>query len=109
MRRPTSLFRTYRECCVCRATATNCAKYQIPEEPRIIALTAIVYRRGDGKGQLKNAPKVQVCEECLTKALTNGRLRWMGGNEAANKLWSCMSEAIMTAHTSMRAGDKGLQ
>ncbi len=100
-----SLFRPKRVCCVCGCEASSGRREPIAGEPRILAITAVVYRRGSGKGQLRNAPKVQVCEECLSRARTNGRLTWMNGNDAARKFGDAIGAAIFKAYTKLAEDD----
>jgi hypothetical protein len=72
-----SLFRPERFCIVCHCKASNGAKKRTPGEPTIIAITPVMYRRGTGKGKLRNAARVTVCEECMSKAGTAGWLKWV--------------------------------
>jgi len=42
------------------------------EEPDIISITPVLYVSGTGgnvKGQIKNAPKIQICTDCLVLAV----------------------------------------
>lgn len=94
-----------RVCCVCDCEAASGRKKLARGEPRIIAISAVIYRRGTGKGQLRNAPRVQVCDTCLEKALTNGRLTWIGGNEAAKRLWAAMSSSILSTYEYLTLDD----
>lgn len=92
------LFSLKRVCCVCGGEATANRRERDPEEPNIIAITPVVYRRGAGKGRLQNAPRVQVCEDCLVKALTGGRLSWLGDKSAA-KLWESLRESLLNRYS----------
>ena len=43
-----------------------------PDEPDIISITPVLYVSGTGgnvKAQIKNAPKIQVCTDCLVLAV----------------------------------------
>jgi len=66
-------------------------------------ISPLIYRRGSGKAQLRNAGRVQICEECLTKALTSGRLGWMSDKSA--KLWTAMRSALLDCYSAMSEGD----
>jgi hypothetical protein len=59
-----------RTCCCCGAEQLARAPYQ-PNADRIIAITPVLYWRGSGKGQLKNAVKIFVCENCIARAATS--------------------------------------
>jgi hypothetical protein len=98
-----SLFKPKRICCVCLAESTNGSRKPIAGEPNIIAISPLIYRRGSGKAQLRNAGRVQICEECLTKALTSGRLGWMSDKSA--KLWTAMRSALLDCYSAMSEGD----
>jgi hypothetical protein len=92
------LYQLKRVCCVCGGEATNNLRTPDPKEPNIIAITPVVYRRGNGKGQLKNAPRIQVCENCLAKALTSDRLSWLG-DKSATRLWNAIRESLLNRYS----------
>lgn len=62
------LFQPIRECCACHRTAAAGSK-RLQGEPNIVAVSMTLYRRGAGKGAIRAAGKVTICEECLVKAL----------------------------------------
>jgi hypothetical protein len=37
-----------------------------------MAVSLTLYRKGNGKGVLRAAPKVNICEECFIKAVSSG-------------------------------------
>lgn len=98
-----SLFRSNRVCCVCGVEASNGAKKPIPGEAVIVSISQVVYRRGTGKGQLRNAQRVQVCADCLTKTLTAGRLAWLTGNNT--KLWDALRSSLLACYGKMSDDD----
>lgn len=99
------LYQIKKVCCVCGGEATANLRSPDPTEPNIIAITPVMYRRGHGKGQLKNAPRVQVCEACLTKALTSDRLSWLG-DKSATRLWNAIRESILNSYSSTLEGER---
>jgi hypothetical protein len=101
-----SLYTLKRVCCVCGGEATGNTRRPIPGEPNILAITPVLYRRGEGKGTLKSAQRVQVCEECLTRALTGGRLSWAGGDRGGWKLWAAMRSSLLDRYSGMCEADR---
>lgn len=98
-----ALFKPKRVCCVCQAEASYGSKKPVAGEPVIVAISPVVYRRGASKGQLRNAPRVQVCEACLTKALTTGRLGWLSGD--GGKLWNALRSSLLDCYGIMVEND----
>ncbi len=96
-----------RTCCVCDAQAVmyHGRMKAKPGTPRILAITPIMYRRGTGKGQIRNSPKVQVCEECAGKALTSGRLNWLSRNKESDALWANLRESLLDCLQGMQEDD----
>jgi NMD protein affecting ribosome stability and mRNA decay len=68
------LFPERRICCACGASAST--PKRLDGEPNIVAVTLGLYRRGNGKGQIKAAGSVTICEECLIRARVSRRA-WM--------------------------------
>jgi hypothetical protein len=101
-----TLYKLKRVCCVCGAEATSNRRDRIDGEPNIIAISPVVYRRGTGKGKLKSAKAVQVCEECLTRALTGGRLSWAGGDRGGWKLWAAIRSTLLDRYSDLCEADK---
>lgn len=101
-----SLYTLKRVCCVCEAEAIGNTRKRRPGEPNIIAISATMYRRGSGKGQTKGVSGVQVCEECLTRALTGGRLSWAGGDRGGWKLWAALRSSLLNRYSGMCEADK---
>lgn len=93
-----ALFRPDRFCIVCGCKASNGRKQRDPNEPVMIAVTPVLYRRGAGKGQLRNAPRVNVCQDCLSKAATNGRLNWFQGE---SPLWLALRTSLLDCLSKM--------
>jgi len=98
-----SLFPPKRICCVCGCEASSGAKTPPPGEPEIVSVSQVVYRRGKGKGQLRNAQRVQVCADCLTKTLTAGRLAWLTGENT--KLWNALRSTLLDCYGKMTEDD----
>jgi hypothetical protein len=97
-----TLFKPKRTCCVCGSEATGNLRGRIEGEPNVIAITPVIYLRGNGKGQLRNAPRVQVCEPCLIRALVGGRFGI--GNQAA-KIWAALRESLSYRYGAMKEDD----
>lgn len=101
-----SLYVLKRVCCVCGCEAAGNMRKRTDGEPNILAITPILYRRGEGKGTLKSAMRVQVCEECLTRALTGGRLSWAGGDRGGWKLWAALRSSLLDRYSGMCEADR---
>jgi hypothetical protein len=102
-----TLFKPKRICCVCEVEASHNQRTRLIGEPIIIALSTVIYRRGAGsKGELKSAQRVQVCEDCLTRALTGNRLSWGVGDKGGWKLWAAIRSALLDRYSGMREADK---
>jgi hypothetical protein len=69
------LFRESRVCVSCRGEATP--RVRVHGEPNIVSISFVIYYRGAGKRLLKAAPRIQICSECLAKALAEPKL-WQG-------------------------------
>lgn len=54
-----------RVCVVCGCEARPLARFPLPGEPRVVALSGTVYRKGNGKAALSTWAAVRVCEGCL--------------------------------------------
>lgn len=97
-----TLYILKRTCCVCDAEATGNTRKPIPGEPNIISISFVIYRRGRGKGETRNAQRVQICESCLVKALHYGQS--MDG--ATLLLWEAIQESLMNRYSDMCEADK---
>lgn len=100
------LYEMRRTCCVCEASAKGNRRRLDPGEPNIAAISMLIYYRGEGKGQLNNARRVNICVPCLNQALTNGRLTWATGNLAARKLWSALQLSLLDRYSGIVEADK---
>lgn len=69
------LFHPSRVCVCCERRATS--HHRIEGEPLIVSISFVIYYRGAGKRILKAARKVQICSECLARALAEPKL-WHG-------------------------------
>ena len=98
-----SLFKQKRTCCVCEAQATFGARKPIQGEPNIISISPVIYMRGTGKGQLRNAPKVQICATCLTKALAGGTF---GIGVQDKKLWLALGQSLSSGYSALLDADQ---
>lgn len=100
-----ALFKPVRVCCCCGAQATNNTRERIPGEPNIIAISMVIYRRGKNKAALKSTRRIQVCEECLTSALTDGRLTWTAKSNQ-HKLWEAIRASVLDRYSEMCEKDE---
>jgi hypothetical protein len=56
-------------------------------------------RRGSGKGQLRNAPRIQICEPCLIRALsgfsgcTESQCAWQALRESLSYVYGTVKDA----------------
>jgi hypothetical protein len=91
-----------RECCVCGASLPLRARLAQGQE-RIASIIVYIYRRGLGKKQLGKAEAVRVCETCLIKAVTAGRLNW---SMKGNVLWDQIRKAISLRYDRMVSTDE---
>ena len=101
-----TLYKLNRVCSVCEAEAAGNSRSRKPEEPNIIAISFTIYRRGKGKGQLRSAQRVQVCEDCLIRALTGGRHTWAGGDKGGWKLWAAIRQSLLSRYSGMVEAEK---
>ena len=99
-------YKSKRVCCVCGCEAVGNLRAPDPNQPNIVAITPIIYLRGTGKGQLRNAQAVQVCVTCLVKALTGERVRWSIGEKAGTKLWAALRDSILSRYSGMSEADQ---
>lgn len=106
MTKAPTLYEMKRVCCVCDASAKGNRRRLDPGEPNIAAISMLIYYRGEGKGQLNNARRVNVCVPCLTQALTGGWLIWGPGNLAVRKLWSALQASLLDRYSSIVEADK---
>ena len=74
-----------------------------PGEPRILANSGVVYRRGGGKGMLKNTRAVRVCEDCLALALAGSIFP---RSVAGDKFWTAIRESLSEGYRALLDGDK---
>ncbi len=68
-----------------------------------MAISAVVYRRGSGKGNLKGAKRVQICEPCFMRVLAPGGL--FGGKESKLFL-AALRESLQNCYRAMLEGDQ---
>ena len=92
-----SLFKPARVCCCC--SAESLAGRPGRGQPNIVTLIPLVYRKGSGKGRQAYSRAVWICERCLSKALTSGRLGWIGGE--ARALWSAIQASLLDRYSAM--------
>jgi hypothetical protein len=95
-----TLYHPKRTCCVCQVQATGNIRHHLAGEPNIISISFVIYRRGIGKGELKSAQRVQVCEDCFIKSLHFAKK----GIDA--KLWEAIKESLLNRYSSMCEADK---
>ena len=91
------LFPQIRECVCCESTAAP-GKKRAATEPNILAVSMTLYRRGKGKGKLKAAGKVQVCEQCFVLALSPSLF---GSSSQARKMLAAMRERLSGCYGAM--------
>ena len=101
-----TLYKLNRVCSVCEAEAAGNSRSRKPEEPNIIAISFTIYRRGKGKGELRSAQRVQVCEECLIRVLTRRHLIWGSGDKGGWKLWEAIRQSLLSRYSGMVEAEK---
>ncbi len=67
-----------------------------------MAVSLTVYRKGTGKGVLRAAPKVQICEECFVKALAP---TMFGVSREAKQLLLGLRESLSECYSSLLDDD----
>lgn len=97
----TSLFVKIRECSVCHCTAPHNVRNVDPKATTIVAISTLIYRRANGKRILRPAIRVQICDQCLSKALTSHRLGFLSGNHEANSLWENIRETLYDCYSGL--------
>jgi hypothetical protein len=97
------LLKDRRACCACGVTASCGKRIPVPGEPNIVAISLVIYRRGVGKGQLSAAPRVQICQDCLVKALAGSLF---GAGREGSRLWGALRESISFRYSSMVEADE---
>jgi hypothetical protein len=86
-----------RVCCCCGRAEKHGAKDM--RRMNVLAISPLIYRRGEGKAILKNAGKIQVCEECFIRAMLPNP------SDEHIKLSRAISERIRTCYSSIIEGD----
>jgi len=99
------LFTLKRRCVICGAEATGNLRKRNPGELNILSITPILYRRGTGKGQLKNGMSIQICEVDLVRALTSPPFDSKRQKEAA-LLWAALQGTLSGVYSAMAEADK---
>ncbi len=90
-----------RRCTCCGRTEKTGAKDST--RLNIVAISPYVYRRGaQGKGITRNAGRVQICDECLIKALVRG-----GDPAAKQALWRGFAERLRGCYSALIAESEG--
>lgn len=95
IKREKTLFNPVRQCCVCACTARINAKPQ-DGVPTIVAITPVIYR----KSRIKNAPKVQVCDTCLVRAIAERH-----PSPQSLRLWQSLMQSFSMRYSSMLEAD----
>jgi hypothetical protein len=91
-----------RACCAC-GQETRPASRHSHDGPRILAVSSLLYRRGTGKGVLKGAKRVQICEPCFTRFLAPSR--FLEGKESKRFL-AALRESLQNCYSAMLEGDR---
>ena len=86
-----------RECVCCSSAAAPGAK-RANGEPNVLAVSMTLYRRGKGKGKLKAAGKVQICEQCFVLALSPSLF---GSSTQARRMLAAMRERLSGCYEAM--------
>ena len=89
-----SLYKAQRFCCACSADAPKKRSDFSSTGPNILSITPVVYFYGRKGRQLKNAPCVQVCEDCLATAIASPAS--MGGS-----LWRALQNSLSACYSAM--------
>ena len=74
-------------------------------KPNILAITPLLYRKGTGKGKLKNGLSIQICEPDLVKALMAPPFDPKRQKEAS-LLWAALQASLCGLYSGMVEGDK---
>jgi hypothetical protein len=96
------LFPITRACCVCGTEARPASRHS-HDGPSILAVSSLLYRRGTGKGTLKGAKRVQICEPCFARVLAPSGI--FGGKEAKLFL-AALRESLQNCYSAMLEGDR---
>lgn len=99
-----ALFQAKQVCVCCGAETTPRLRNRRPGEPNMIAVSFTVYRRGRGKGQLKAASKVNICENCMAPALQSES--WWKRAKEPRALLSAIQARISDCYSAMVREDQ---
>jgi hypothetical protein len=91
-----TLFVETRQCICCDRTATPLKRK--PGEPNVMAVSMTIYRHGTGKGVLRAARRVQVCEECFIKALASSMF---GMSKEARDLLAGLRQSLSDCYSTL--------
>lgn len=96
-----ALFNPPQACLSCGREELRLNGFQVERVP-IIALSTVIYRKGNGRAALKEAGRVRICETCLVAVLaTNG-----GPGMEARALLRCMVENLLPCYIEMLEQDE---
>ena len=84
-----------RVCSVCGVQASLPTRYGVPPEVPMLSITPIIYRRSNCR-QLRNAPRVQICEKCLPVILSS-----LPSDQRACRLWSAIQESLSNCYSAL--------
>lgn len=88
---PPTLYKVLRTCCDCGIEAPA-KKRGGPLGPvNMISIAPLIYRHGGNKGRQRTGATVNICEPCLVKSITMGRLSWLKGNI---RLWTALQSSL---------------
>ena len=90
-----------RECSICGARARGGLRFKAKDEPCIVAINVYLSRRAELGSRVKASIRVLVCEECLVKALGQGRLGFLSGTHEANHLWGSVKERLISLYSAL--------
>jgi hypothetical protein len=81
--------------CICCGLAAPYGKVT-PDGHKMLSITPLLYRKGEGKGAIKAGRKINICEPCLVLACSSA----IWGLEGA-KLWLAMRERLSALYKSV--------
>jgi hypothetical protein len=94
-----SLFQEIRRCVCCGAESNRQPRFGPRSGPNVLTVYATLYRKGEGKKRHRAAHSVPVCEECLVKVMSGGRLIWSG--QQGSKFLTALSQSLSDCYNAI--------
>ncbi len=95
--------RSPRACCLCHRSATPLKRK--PGEPNMLAICIVLSGRGNGKHQLVRARRINICTDCLERALKPSLL---GYGPEARQIFAGFRERVSESYTTLLNTDHQL-